>query len=170
MTRLSWFPGPAVVLAAALGLLIGCSRGVQSPQERAKSLFLHSQFDAALQACDEAMRLTDQPQELADLQLLRGRCFVEQAHRLQAQKQDEAATAKLQEAVAAFTRSIESMDNAEAYYCRSLAHGMMGHEDLALKDGEAARNLDETYAMAYINEPVEEPIDLHRADRRQRRE
>ena len=80
MTRLIRIPGRVLLVTVAIAALFGCNRSSQSPQERAYDLFAHSEFDKALQACDEALLgLTGQPQELADLHLLRGRCFLEQA-------------------------------------------------------------------------------------------
>ena len=134
------------IVAIVVALLSGCGRNAPSPVDNAYYLFSHSKFDEALQVCDQIVAVTKDPQELSDLQLLRGRCFLEQAARLRRSTADsaeaalpEAAKAKLQQAVEAFSASIAAKDNANARYFRSETHETLGNEPAAREDGRIAR-------------------------------
>ena len=99
MTGLFWITGRVSLVAAVLILLSGCSRGPQTPLERAHSLFLDSEFDAALKVCDDAIASTKQREELASLHLLRGQCLLNQAHQLDMEKRNDLATQKYEKAI-----------------------------------------------------------------------
>ena len=160
MAHSTVMPFRFTVVLIALGVLAGCGTRTQSPLERAGSLFANAEFNQALKICDEAIAVTDDPQELAELQQLRGRCFIEQAHRLQLGNQNDVAEAKLNEAIDALTQSLERAEGPKALYLRSMAYQMLGDEQRSLADERRAHEIDPEYQTAWTNEPQEEPLDL----------
>ncbi len=166
MAHCTVMPFRVTVVLIALALLGGCGTRTESPLERAGSLFANAEFNQALQVCDDALAVTDDPQELAELQQLRGRCFIEQAHRLQLGNHAEAAEAKLNEAIDALTHSLESAEGPKALYLRGMAYQMLGDEQRSLADERRAHEIDPEYQTAWTNEPQEEPLDLDLSSQR----
>ena len=76
------------------------------------------------------------------------------------QGDDAPAEERLRQAIAALTKAIKAADSCEPRYFRSQAYEMLGDDVLSREDYLAATKMDETYQMAYIYEPMEEPIDL----------
>ncbi len=157
----------ACVLGLTLSLLLGCGPKTSTPLERAESLFVHSQFDEALQICDDAIASTDKPQELAELLRLRGRCFIEQAHRMQRQGDNGPAEERLHQAVATLTEAIETVDSCEPRYFRSQAYEMLGEEKLRARITSPRRKWTRsTRWLTSTSRPQNRSICFHRAEPR----
>jgi hypothetical protein len=148
------------ILALAMGMLSGCGRSADSPMTRANRHFQDGQFDQAIDVLERAISASPDSAGAADMLALKGRCYWELAYRTE---RVDTRAALLQNAVTTLTQSIETEDNAEARHLRALVYESIEEDQLAAADKTAARELDETYRRAYLNEKPDEVL-LDRSD------
>ena len=127
-------------IAIAVGLIVlvmvGCSRTPATPLELANQAFLESDWQGTIAICDGI--IGEEPDNFA-AHLLRGRALLAQGH--------------VDGAIVSYTLAIEAdPENPEGYYYRSGAYDLQGKIKLAWKDKELGRELDGSYARAYLTE------------------
>ena len=127
-----------IAIAAGLIVLVmvGCSRTPATPLELANRAFLESDWQGTTAICDGV--IGEEPDNFA-AHLLRGRALLAQGH--------------VDGAIVSYTLAIEAdPENPEGYYYRSGAYDLQGEIKLAWKDKELGRELDGSYARAYLTE------------------
>ncbi len=145
-----------VSLTVAVFLSAGCSKVERTPIDEANYLLSHDKVDAAIQAANQALADATTPEEKSDAYTLIGRCQLTLAIDAKAADNLHANQQALDDAIEAFTISIETLDNFNARYGRRTAYKKTGKENLALEDYVAARKLDPDYRASRINEKPEE--------------
>ena len=139
----------AAYLVLVAILLGGCATE-RTPMEEAERLHRYGEFEASIAQSESVVEAATTEDEKSKALQLIGRCHLELAIQEGRPKGDH-----VEQAIEAFTKSIEIQDNADARHGRRRAYRQSGRDDLAALDYQRIREIDPNYASAYVNEKPE---------------
>ena len=139
----------AAYLVLVAILLGGCATEL-TPMEEAERLHRYGEFEASIAQSESVFEAATSEDEKSKALQLIGRCHLELAIQEGRPKGEH-----VEQAIEAFTKSIEIQDNADARHGRRRAYRQSGRDDLAAIDYQRIREIDPNYASAYVNEKPE---------------
>ena len=149
---------PSALLSLALAIILsgGCGKVDRAPIDEANHLLSYDKVDQAIQVANLALNQATTPEEKSAAYTLIGQCYLALAVDAESPRDLHANRQALDDAIVAFTASVETLDNFHARYGRRTAYKKLGQDGLALDDYVAARKLDPDYQSSRINEKPEE--------------
>ena len=133
-----------------VAILLGGCATERTPMEEAERLHRYGEFEASIAQSESVVEAATTEDEKSKALQLIGRCHLELAIQEGRPKGDH-----VEQAIEAFTKSIEIQDNADARHGRRRAYRQSGRDDLAALDYQRIREIDPNYASAYVNEKPE---------------
>ena len=133
-----------------VAILLGGCATERTPMEEAERLHRYGEFEASIAQSESVFEAATSEDEKSKALQLIGRCHLELAIQEGRPKGEH-----VEQAIEAFTKSIEIQDNADARHGRRRAYRQSGRDDLAATDYQRIREIDPNYASAYVNEKPE---------------